>query len=90
MKKKDVYNKILDLCLQEGIEDSKNYLDILYLELKFYKKELINLEISKPFWFQKKKIEKIKEEKQIIQDKIEKCKQNISKELGLITKMFDN
>ena len=34
MNKNKLYNNILDLCIYQEIENSKNFLDLLYLELK--------------------------------------------------------
>jgi len=87
---KKVYNDILNLGLNQGIEDSKNYLDILYLELKIYKRQLDFLNNKKTFWFQKKKIKKCESEKELLEIKIKKKQQDILKELELIKKMIEN
>jgi len=87
---KKVYNDILNLGLNQGIEDSKNYLDILYLELKIYKRQLDFLNNKKTFCFQKKKIKKCESEKELLEIKIKKKQQDILKELELIKKMIEN
>lgn len=84
---KEVSKKILDLCLYQGIEDSKNYLDILFLELKICKSQLEILEQEKPLWFQKKKIEKLKKERRELENKLNDYHDKILYELSLIFKL---
>ena len=87
---KELQNRLLDLCLHEEIEDSKEFLDILYLELKFYKNKLDFLDREKPFWFQKKKIEIYNKERIDLEEKISICKKNILEELELMSKMVSS
>lgn len=87
---KDLQNKILDLSLKQGVDDSKEFLDILYLELKFYKSKLEFLDSEKPFWFQKKKIEIYNKERIDLEEKISICKKNILEELELMSKMVSS
>lgn len=86
----NLYKNVLDLCLYQGIEGSKKYLDILYLEIKMCKNQLEYLEIEKPKWFQKKKLERYQEEKKCLENKLSSYRQNVLKELELISKMSDN
>ena len=76
-KKKDIdsddeklSNKLIDLFLWYQIEDSHQQLRLIDMQIKACQMELHFLEDSKPFWFQKKKLEehnkKIEEYEQII------------------------
>lgn len=87
---KGLQNRVVDLCLQKGIDDSKEYLDFLYLELKFYKNKLELLETQKPFWFQKKKMNDYLKERIDVEEKIFKYKKSILDELELISKMINS
>lgn len=82
-----LHEKLLELHLKQGIEDSKIYLDYLYLELKMYKNNMEFLELEKPFWFQKKKILEYKQKKIDLEEKISKCQQSILEELELVFNM---
>ncbi len=44
MDKNKLYNNILDLCIYQEIENSKNFLDLLYLELKICQVQMNFLE----------------------------------------------
>jgi len=58
-------------------------LDLLYLELKYYKNELIILENNKPIIFTKKRKMKYNLEKDKIMKKIDECNFKIQKEIEL-------
>lgn len=85
-----INDNILKLSLNYQMENSKEYLDILYLQLNFLKKQFNDLDNLKPFFFQKKKMEKYLEEKKEIENKISKCKNDIQEELSLMAKMNEN
>lgn len=85
-----LYNSILELCLYQEIENSKNFLDILYLEVKICRVQIDFLENEKPFWFQKKKLKKYQQEKHLLEKRIDKYQQSIATELNYIAKMYDN
>ena len=82
-----VDENILDLCIYQGIEDSKNYLDILYLELKLLKNQIEFLDQDKPFWFQKKKLEIYNKEREELENKLNNYHEKILYELSLIAKL---
>lgn len=82
-----VDENILDLCIYQGIEDSKNYLDILYLELKLLKNQIEFLDQDKPFWFQKKKLEIYNKEREELENKLSNYHEKILYELNLIAKL---
>ena len=58
-------------------------LDLLYLELKYYKNELNILENSKPIIFTKKRKLKYNFEKEKIIKKIDECNLKIKKEIDM-------
>lgn len=82
-----VDKKILDLCIYQGIEDSNNYLDILFLQFKLLKNQLKILDQEKPFWFQKKKLDKYYKEREELENKLSNYHEKILYELNLIAKL---
>lgn len=82
-----VDKKILDLCIYQGIEDSNNYLDILFLQFKLLKNQLKILDQEKPFWFQKKKLDKYCKEREELENKLSNYHEKILYELNLIAKL---
>ena len=87
MNKNKLYNNILDLCIYQEIENSKNFLDLLYLELKICQVQMNFLEKEKPYKFQKKKFKAYLEEKKGLEERIEKYKKVIADELSLMAKL---
>lgn len=87
MDKNKLYNNILDLCINQEIENSKNFLDLLYLELKICKVQMNFLEKEKPYKFQKKKFKAYLEEKKRLEERVEKYKKVIADELSLMAKL---
>ena len=87
MDKNKLYNNILDLCINQEIENSKNFLDLLYLELKICQVQMNFLEKEKPYKFQKKKFKAYLEEKKGLEERIEKYKKVIADELSLMAKL---
>ena len=87
MDKNKLYNNILDLCIYQEIENSKNFLDLLYLELKICQVQMNFLEKEKPYKFQKKKFKAYLEEKKGLEERIEKYKKVIADELSLMAKL---
>ena len=69
---KELITKIINKCMIYEIRDSELYLKFLTNQANFYQNELNLLEETKPFFFQKEKLEeynkKIKEQKQKIFD----------------------
>ena len=51
MNKNKLYNNILDLCIYQEIENSKNFLDLLYLELKICQVQMNFLEKEKYMYY---------------------------------------
>lgn len=84
-----LYNNILNLCLHKEIEDSNNFLDILYLEIKICKTQISFLDSNKPKWFQKKKLKEYQEKREDLENKIIHYQKKIGEELELISKMHD-
>ena len=80
--------EIIDLCLKDEVEDSLNYLDILNLELTYYKKELEYLESRKPYSFQKNKLKSYYEKHNNLENAIINCQNKIQNEYLLIEKML--
>lgn len=60
-------------------ELDKDYLELLFLELKYYNKKLNILDQNKPLNFQKRKLLKYQHERKEIIDMIEKCNNKINK-----------
>ena len=87
MDKNKLYNNILDLCIYQEIENSKNFLDHLYLELKICQVQMNFLEKEKPYKFQKKKFKAYLEEKKRLEERVEKYKKVIADELSLMAKL---
>lgn len=85
-----INDNILKLSLNYQMENSKEYLDILYLKLNFLKRQFNDLDEYKPFFFQKKKMEKYLEEKKELENKISNCRDEIQLELDLMAKMNEN
>lgn len=85
-----INDNILKLSLNYQMENSKEYLDILYLKLNFLKRQFNDLDEYKPFFFQKKKMEKYLEEKKELENKISNCRNEIQLELDLMAKMNEN
>ena len=80
-------DNIIKLSSYYQLESSKEYLDILYLQLKFLKNQIRNLDNYKPFFFQKKKMKKYLEEKKDLENKVSKCQNDIQYELSLMAKI---
>lgn len=67
---KELVNKIIDLFTIHQIQESNLYLKMLDNQIKVQQNHIKYLEDTKPFFFQKKKLEKYNKE-------IEKCEQKI-------------
>lgn len=93
-KKKDIdsddeklSNKLIDLFLWYQIEDSHQQLRLIDMQIKACQMELHFLEDSKPFWFQKKKLEEHNKKIEDLENKIFKYYQEMNEEVDLIQKM---
>ena len=87
--KNKLCNNVLDFCLCEGIENSKDFLDILYLELKICQIQMFFLEQEKPYKFQKKKFQAYLEEKKCLEERVRKYKESIVEELHIMAKLAE-
>ena len=67
----ELTEKIIDLCLIYEIKDSEIYIKLLDSQIKFYESRLSYLRESKPFFFQKKKLNEYFQ-------KVEECEQKIN------------
>ena len=85
-----INDNIIKLSSYYQMENSKEYLDILYLQLKFLKNQIRNLDSYKPFFFQKKKMQKYLEEKKDLENRICKCQNDIQYELSLMSKINED
>lgn len=93
-KKKDINsddeklsNKLIDLFLWYQIEDSHQQLRLIDMQIKACQMELHFLEDSKPFWFQKKKLEEHNKKIEDLENKIFKYYQEMNEDVDLIQKM---
>ncbi|MDD4624555.1 MAG: hypothetical protein PHX40_04210 [Bacilli bacterium] len=93
-KKKDIdsddeklSNKLIDLFLWYQIEDSHQQLRLIDMQIKACQMELHFLEDSKPFWFQKKKLEEHNKKIEDLENKIFKYYQEMNEDVDLIQKM---
>ena len=84
----EVYNKIIDLCLWNQIQDSHHWIELLSNKIKIYELRRDHLLNNKPFKFQKKKLEKYHKELESIEKTILKSYQDIDAEMTIIEKML--
>lgn len=84
---KKLSNKIIDLCFWYQIEDSHQQLRLIDMQIKGCQMQLNFLENSKPFWFQKKKLEEHNKKIEDLENKIFKYYQEMNEDVDLIQKM---
>ncbi len=80
----------MEKTCNENEDISVLLLDSYYLDLNFYKKQLNLLKKHKPFFFQKTKLKKYKEEKIELEKKIKKSEGKIRKYFNGIEKHIKN
>ena len=80
-------NKILDLCLLYQIEDSNLMIKLISHQIDFCNLKKEYLLDNKPFWFQKEKLKKWKEEIDKIDKNMFKYYEDIGNEINMIDKM---
>lgn len=66
----ELISEVINLYLEDSIRESQLYLKLLDNQVKSYQEKLLLLEMDKPFFFQKKKIE-------IYNQNIKDCEQRI-------------
>lgn len=81
---KKLSEKIIDLCLWYQIEDSHHWLKLIDMQIKNCQMQLHFLEDSKPFWFQKKKLEEHNKQIEELENKILKHYQEMNEEVEMI------
>lgn len=82
--------KIIDLCMWYQMENSYRWIGIIDHKIKFCDIKIQHLLDSKPFFFQKSKLEKFnKELDELEQEKI-KLKEEINEEVSMISKMEES
>lgn len=82
-----IVNKIIDLCLWYQIEDSHKMLNLIDLQIKSCRLQMEYLIDTKPFWFQKKKLEEYNKKMEELDNQIFKYYQDMNEEVELIQKM---
>lgn len=80
-------NKLIDLLLWYQIEDSHHQLRLIDMQIKSCQIEINYLEDTKPFRFQKKKLEEHNKKIEDLENKIYNYYQEMNKEVELIEQM---
>lgn len=81
-KDKEIFEKILDLCLLYENENSKNWIELVSYQITSYEIQKQHLIDNKPFFFQKKKLLEYKKKNEEIDFKIVKCLSDIEEEIN--------
>lgn len=84
---KELINKLIDLFTMYQIEESNLYLKALDNQIKVQQNHIRYLEDTKPFFFQKKKLEEHNKEIEKCEQKIYELYQKMNDEVDLIFKM---
>ena len=83
-------NKNIELLINNGIEESKEFLEMYKEQLKKYKSDLKFLEENKPIFFLKKKILKREEQKNELIKRIKMYEDKIKEEENILSLMINN
>lgn len=83
-------NKNMELLINNGIEESKEFLEMYKEQLKKYKSDLEFLEENKTFFFLKKKKVKREEQKNELIKRIKMCEDKIKDEERILSLMINN
>lgn len=83
----ELLNKIIDLNLMYGIKDSELYLKFLDNQIKFYQTEIDILQNTKPFFFQKRKLEEHNKKIERYEQEISNVYKKMNEEAELIIEM---
>lgn len=84
MNKDEMTTKIIDLCVKQHKNNSKDYIDILYRKINIIESQKIILLRMKPFWFQKNKMKIFNEELETINNVINFYIKEIEKEISIM------
>lgn len=84
---KELVNKIIDLFTIHQIQESNLYLKVLDNQIKFYQNERNFLEDTKPFFFQKKKLEEYNKKIDTCEQKIFELYKKMNEEVEFIIEM---
>lgn len=82
----ELVTKVIDLCLLNSIEESKLYLKFLDNQINLYQSHIDFLENTKPYFFQKKKLEEHNKEIEKYENKIRDIYIKIEQEIDKIEK----
>lgn len=82
----ELVTKVIDLCLLNSIEESKLYLKFLDNQINFYQSHIDFLENTRPYFFQKKKLEEHNKEIEKYENKIRDIYIKIEQEIDEIEK----
>lgn len=86
----ELTHKVIDLCLMHEIEDSKVFINSINMQIENCRIEIQFLEDTKPFWFQKQKIEEHNKKIEELENRIYKYYEEIGEEVDLIHKMSES
>lgn len=84
---KELVNKLIDLFTIYQIQESNLYLKMLDNQIKIQQNHIKYLEDTKPFFFQKKKLEEHNKEIEKCEQKIYETYKKMNDEVDLIFKM---
>lgn len=84
---KELLNKVIDLCMVYGIKESQLYLKFLDNQVKTYQNHRNFLEDTKPFFFQKKKLEEHNKKIEVCEQKIFETYKKMNEEVEFIIEM---
>ena len=83
----ELFEKLLELNIKYAIEDSNINMRMIDNRIKFYQSLINNLEDSKPFFFQKKKLIEYNNKKEEYENKIAELYTQLGEEYELIEKL---
>ena len=87
LEKERLSEKISELCIWYQIEDSHRWLDLICNRIKICDIMIEHLVDTKPYFFQKKKLEKFNNELKDLEIKKEKLYEEINDEILIIEKL---
>lgn len=86
----DLVNKVIDLILSYNIKESELRLEFLNHQVKMYQDEIKYLDNTRPFFFQKKKIQEHNLKLEECENKLFETYKKIEDEFDLIHKMQES
>jgi len=87
---KNLTNKVIDLVLSFNIKESEFHLELLNIQVKRYQAEIRFLENTKPFFFQKKKLQEYQLQLEECENNLFETYKKISNEVELIHKIQES